>query len=178
MPVAVALVTVITFSTLLVSVTAAMVRTMPAVESPATVALARPAQATAATASLERKGAFMRVNCPDDPEFTADIVVDSVQALDTLTEGQCILQPLEWETSSAWELVESGQHGPGVFIAQAQLIQPVATSTSVSGTGTTVPVPLQCASRSTPESGTVSFQSAKVYRDNRLPTCLIRARFS
>ena len=34
-------------------------------------------------------GLVMRVTCPDDPGFSADARVDSVQALDVLAEGNC-----------------------------------------------------------------------------------------
>jgi hypothetical protein len=35
------------------------------------------------------KGIIMRVTCPDDPSFTADVRVDSVQALDVLMAASC-----------------------------------------------------------------------------------------
>ena len=44
--------------------------------------------------AIEPRGALMRVTCPDDPGVTADLVVDSVQALNTLSEGNCTMQPL------------------------------------------------------------------------------------
>jgi hypothetical protein len=46
------------------------------------------------TRLVEPQGVVTRVSCPDNPSYVADLRVDSVMALDLVTEGQCEMTPL------------------------------------------------------------------------------------